>query len=60
MGYKVRVAYDRQMRRDYGIGGQGTGGAYQTKEAAEKRANKLSKRFTSKRGFTVRVIRSNS
>ncbi len=26
MGYKVRVQYDRQMKRDYEIGKEGEGG----------------------------------
>lgn len=57
MSYKVRVAYDRQLRRDYGTGKTGDGKPYKTKEAADKRADKLAKRFTKQKGFTVRVIR---
>ena len=57
MEYKVRVAYDRQMRRDYGTGKTGGGRAYQTRAGAEKRATKLAERFTERKGFTVRVVR---
>jgi len=34
MSCKVRVAYDKQLRRDYGTGKTGEGGAYQTEESA--------------------------
>ena len=57
MNCKVRVAYDRQLRRDFGTGKTGDGEAYKTIEAAKKRAAKLAKRFTKQKGFTVRVIR---
>jgi len=60
MGYKVRVAYDRGLKRDYGTGREGIGAPYKSKKAADKRAAELSRNFTKQKGFTVRVIRSNS
>ena len=59
MAYKVRVqgTGTRRLKRDYGTGGEGKGGAYQTRKGAEERAKKLRKEFPTKKGFTVSVAR---
>jgi hypothetical protein len=56
MSYKVREAYDKQLKRDFGTGKTGNGKAYQTRDAAEKRATVLKRHFTH---CVVKVVRSN-
>lgn len=56
MGYKVRVSYKPfNYKRDYGTGKDGKGKPFQSKSAAEKRADDMRKRTA--KGNTVSVIR---
>lgn len=59
MAYKVRVqgTGTRRLKRDYGTGAEGKGGAYQTRKGAEERAKRLRKEFPAKKGFTVSTVR---
>ncbi|MFA5937631.1 MAG: hypothetical protein WC822_07180 [Candidatus Paceibacterota bacterium] len=57
MSFKVRVQSGR-LKRDYGMGKEGNGGSYRTREGAEKRAKNLQKTyFPSRKGFIVKIVR---
>ncbi len=56
MGYKVRVSYKPyNYKRDYGTGKDGSGKPFQSKSAAEKRADEIRDRTA--KGNTVSVIK---
>lgn len=55
MVWKVRVRMDG-LQRDFGTGDADK--AYKTRQGAEKRANKLRKRYAKYPTASVRVIRS--
>ena len=56
MSYIVRVSYTPyNYKRDYGTGKDGKGKPFQSKIAAEKRANEVRKRTA--KGNTVRVVK---
>jgi hypothetical protein len=55
MAYKVSVRY-KGLRRDYGTGKEGIGGAYKTNASAEKRASALKRKYADI-GAKVTIVR---